>query len=134
MGPVKVREQPIQTGGALQQETVDSELVNAEPSPQNTITICSPQLLHLDVSGRPIWFNGWLLPNKFSDDLYQQPANFEAFIQEPRDVRAPESWKLEENNVCCLSSDHLSNFTLMEKSILDQTVEIARNVGAIREI
>jgi alpha 1,3-mannosyltransferase len=130
MGPVKVGKEPMQKG---QEEPVDSELFNAKYLLQNTITICAPQLLHLDLSGRPIWFNGWLLPNKFSDDLYQQPANFEAFIQEPRDVRAAESWKLEENNVCCLSSDHLSSFTLVEKSILDQTVEIARNVGAIRE-
>lgn len=124
MGTVQVNSQ------AIHDETADQEKPRLE---KTSLTICAPQLLHLDVSGRPMWFNGWLLPNKFSDDMGLQPADFEAFITEPRDVRAIESWKLEDSNICCLSSDHPSNFTPMEKSILDQTVEIARKVGAISE-
>lgn len=132
MGTVQVKSQPTQAGKAIHEEAADEGLYNVKPRLENTIlTICAPQLLHLDVSGRPIWFNGWLLPNKFSDNMNLQPANFEAFIKEPRDVRAIESWKLEENNICCLSSDHPYNFTYMEKSILDQTIAIARDVGAI---
>lgn len=124
MGTVQVNNQ------AIREETTDQEKLRRE---NTSFTICAPQLLHLDVSGRPIWFNGWLLPNKFSDDMDIQPANFESFITEPRDVRAIESWKLEENNICCLSSDQLSDFTFTERSILNQAVEIARNVGAIRQ-
>ncbi|KAJ6436674.1 hypothetical protein O9K51_10793 [Purpureocillium lavendulum] len=30
-----------------------------------TYRICSPQLIHLDLDGSPIWFNDWLLENKF---------------------------------------------------------------------
>lgn len=124
MGTVQVNNQ------AIREETTDQEKTRREDA---SFTICAPQLLHLDVSGRPIWFNGWLLPNKFSDDKDIQPANFGSFITEPRDVRAIESWKLEENNICCLSSDQLSDFTFTEKSILNQAVEIAKNVGAIRQ-
>lgn len=94
-------------------------------------SICSPQLLHLDVTGRPLWFNGWLLPNKFSDDPHLQPVDFESFIVEPRDIGDPGPWELQLNNVLCLSSEHVFNFTTAEKATLDITIEIARRVGAI---
>jgi alpha 1,3-mannosyltransferase len=31
-------------------------------------TVCGPQLLHLDVDGNPLWFNGWLLESKFAEE------------------------------------------------------------------
>ncbi|KAF7121640.1 hypothetical protein CNMCM5793_009111 [Aspergillus hiratsukae] len=61
-------------------------------------TICAPQILHLGEDGRPMWFNGWILPNKFSQDDHQEPANFEAFISEPRDPQNAGSWKLQKDN------------------------------------
>ncbi|RAL08493.1 putative alpha-1,3-mannosyltransferase, partial [Aspergillus homomorphus CBS 101889] len=77
-------------------------------------TICAPQLLHLGIDGRPLWFNGWLLPNKFSDDEHQQPTGFEAFIPEPGTTEDGGAWKLHENNVCCLSADRVVDFSAAE--------------------
>lgn len=92
-------------------------------------TICAPQLLHLDVAGRPLWFNGWLQPNKFSED--GQPAEFEAFITEPKDEPGP--WKLGDSNSCCLTSDHVSNFTRGEKKALKWIIETAKDIGSVRK-
>ncbi|KAF7183913.1 hypothetical protein CNMCM7691_004335 [Aspergillus felis] len=78
-------------------------------------TICAPQLLHLDRSGRPLWFNGWLLPNKFDKDKNLEPSRFEAFIREPRELRDPGAWQLRENNICCLTSEHRGEFSLDER-------------------
>jgi hypothetical protein len=85
----------------------------------------------LDVSGRPLWFNGWLLPNKFSDDPSLEPVDFESFIVEPSDIRDPGPWELKQNNVLCISSEQIFNFTAAEKRSLDTTVGIAKSVGAI---
>ncbi|KAJ5099169.1 hypothetical protein N7532_006170 [Penicillium argentinense] len=94
-------------------------------------TICAPQLLHLGVDGHPLWFNGWILPNKFSHVEHQQPGQFDAFIREPGAVGGTGSWRLEKNNVCCLSANHISNFTYAEKETLGRAIEIAKDVGAI---
>jgi hypothetical protein len=98
---------------------------------KETFSICAPQLLHLDVAGRPLWFNGWLLPNKFSDDPTLRPVNFESFIVEPSVIKDPGPWELKLNNVLCISSEHIFNFTTAEKRTLDTTIEIAKRVGAI---
>ncbi|PYI13461.1 putative alpha-1,3-mannosyltransferase [Aspergillus violaceofuscus CBS 115571] len=95
--------------------------------------ICAPQLLHLGTDGRPLWFNGWLLPNKYSDDPRQQPAAFEAFITEPSDATAVGAWKLQQNNVCCLAADQVGRFSAAEKTVLEGVVQIAKEVGAIGE-
>lgn len=108
------------------------ELRDIESETSNkTVSICSPQLLHLDVAGRPLWFNGWLLPNKFSDDPHLQPVDFESFMVEPKEIKDPGPWELKLNNVLCLSSEHYSNFTTAEKATLDTTIKIAKRVGAI---
>lgn len=98
---------------------------------KKTFSICAPQLLHLDVAGRPLWFNGWILPNKFSDDPNLQPVDFQSFIAEPSEVGGPGPWDLKLNNVLCLSSEHVSNLTTAEKRALDTTIEIAKRVRAI---
>lgn len=121
MGTVQVNQSQDQSEGDPTQGKVDME-----QKPAN-FTICAPQLLHLDVTGRPFWFNGWLLPNKFSED--GQNPDFEAFIDEPKDVPGP--WKLGEHNSCCLTSDHVLNFTHSEKDILERMIVTAKDVGAI---
>ena len=40
-------------------------------------------------------------------------------------------WKLEENNLCCLRSDKVYEFTKPEKQALTNIISIARNVGAL---
>ncbi|RAH75042.1 alpha-mannosyltransferase [Aspergillus aculeatinus CBS 121060] len=93
-------------------------------------TVCAPQLLHLGTDGRPLWFNGWLLPDKFSDEE-RQPTNFEAFIPEPPSAEDSGSWQLHDSNVCCLSADQVVYFDAAEKEALDGLIGIARDVGAI---
>ncbi|RAL07247.1 uncharacterized protein BO97DRAFT_464386 [Aspergillus homomorphus CBS 101889] len=97
--------------------------------------ICAPQLLHLGADGRPLWFNGWLLPNKFSENQRQQPTAFEAFIPEPSDAEAVGAWELKQSNVCCLSADadRVISLNAAEKRVLGGIVKIAREVGAISD-
>jgi hypothetical protein len=113
----------------MERDLESSELV-FKPMPVN-FTICAPQLLHLDMDDRPLWFNGWLLPNKFSQDKHQEPGYFEAYIKEPRDIREPGAWQLGENNLCCLTSDHVFDFSRAEKDVLQMIIDIGRHVGAL---
>ncbi|KAL4953569.1 mannosyltransferase putative-domain-containing protein [Aspergillus filifer] len=92
--------------------------------------ICAPQLLHLDRNGRPLWFNGWILPTKWDKD--KQPAKFEEFLREPTDHEGS-PWELHEHNVCCLTSEDKMDFSLKETKILDQIIATGRAVGALAE-
>ncbi|OOQ89033.1 alpha-1,3-mannosyltransferase [Penicillium brasilianum] len=98
---------------------------------EGAFSICAPQLVHLDGAGRPLWFNGWVLPNKFSNNPDLQPVNFESFIIEPSTIKDPGPWEMKEDNVLCLTSDHFLNLTTAEKETLNTTIQIARRVGAI---
>ncbi|KAJ6260415.1 hypothetical protein Dda_4641 [Drechslerella dactyloides] len=112
--------------------TTDDEEV---PTPAATKhTICAPQLLHLDLDGRPLWFNGWILSNKF-DDKKHKANNFQRFISEtpePKDKNSdePDQWKLKQNNICCLTSHESFEFSEEEKSALQMIMDIAFEVGA----
>lgn len=94
-------------------------------------TICAPQLLHLDRSGRPLWFNGWLLPNKFDRSKNREPSRFEAFLREPREIRDPGAWQLRGNNICCLTSEYKGEFSQDEKQALDMIIESGRRAGVL---
>ncbi|GFF90975.1 hypothetical protein IFM53868_06348 [Aspergillus udagawae] len=88
----------------------------------DSATICAPQLLHLDSRNRPIWFNGWLLPNKFKDQGQQHPGYFEAYLKEPRNIRDPSPWQLGDSNICCLTSEYLFNFSEDEKTVINMII------------
>lgn len=109
----------------------DVQELDLQSAPSN-FTICAPQLLHLDTDGRPLWFNGWLLDNKFADKKKRAPAVFEAYLIEPPDPAGGEddAWKLEENNICCLTSNEFFGFSETEKETLDMISGIAKDVGA----
>ncbi|GFF49962.1 hypothetical protein IFM58399_08687 [Aspergillus lentulus] len=94
-------------------------------------TICAPQLLHLDRSGRPLWFNGWLLPNKFEKGKDREPSRFEAFLREPREIRDPGAWQLRAHNICCLTSEHKGEFSPDERHALDMIIESGRRAGVL---
>lgn len=102
------------------------------PSEPSNFTICAPQLLHLDRQGKPLWFNGWLLPNKFAEHKHQAPAKFEAYIREPREIRDPGAWQLHENNICCLTSEYKADFDEVEMNTLAMIMENGRRSGALR--
>jgi len=104
----------------------------SEPrEPPSNYTICSPQLLHLDLEGKPLWFNGWLLDNKFADKKQKKFGNFEHYLIEPRDIREPGAWQLEESNMCCLTTDAelKRDFSDKEKGILAMMINQAKEVG-----
>jgi alpha 1,3-mannosyltransferase len=51
----------------------DAGVMGVMAPPQNSTkqkgyTVCAPQLLHTDVKGKPLWFNGWLLQSKFAEN------------------------------------------------------------------
>ncbi|KAJ5625544.1 hypothetical protein N7510_001853 [Penicillium lagena] len=108
-------------------------VAQSEPaaSKSDTYTVCAPQLLHLDRTGRPLWFNGWLLPNKFSS---KEPGKFESFIREEEGYVTDDSpWQLHPSNVCCLTSNKVFDFSENEKHVLDMTIESGRRTGALGE-
>lgn len=118
---------------ADQAEGEEIEIVptrDLEPEPE-TYTICSPQLLHLDLSGKPLWFNGWLQDNKFADKKQKKFGKFLHYLIEPHDIREPGQWQLEESNMCCLTTDAplKRDFTAAEKGVLQMMINQAREVG-----
>ncbi|KIX04411.1 uncharacterized protein Z518_05279 [Rhinocladiella mackenziei CBS 650.93] len=112
-------------------EEVEAEEEDPGNTGPSSYTICSPQLLHLDLEGKPLWFNGWLLDNKFADRKQKKFGKFETYLIEPRDIREPGAWQLEESNMCCLTTDPplKRDFTPEEREILDMMIQQAREVG-----
>ncbi|PNY25299.1 alpha-1,3-mannosyltransferase [Tolypocladium capitatum] len=106
-----------------------------EPSGNKThprnYTICGPQLLHLDIESKPLWFNGWLLENKFTSRDRRKFKKLESYLIEPREVREPAPWQLTESNKCCLTSDadKLFEFSEEDRKFLDAVVEHAKKIN-----
>ncbi|OQE29245.1 hypothetical protein PENFLA_c004G06259 [Penicillium flavigenum] len=94
---------------------------------ESDITICAPQLLHLDREKRPLWFNGWLYENKYAESK-RTIGRFEMFMEEPSESLDPATWQLEESNLCCLSNSVAKEFTEQETEWLGVLIEMARVV------
>ncbi|KAK5078173.1 hypothetical protein LTR64_003423 [Lithohypha guttulata] len=105
-------------------------LLETHEEPTN-YTICAPQLLHLDEAGKPYWFNGWLLHNKFADKHKKRFAKFDYYLIEPKEVREPGAWQLAESNMCCLTTDadKMFEFSTKEKDIMKMIMERAKEMG-----
>ncbi|KAK6360733.1 hypothetical protein TWF730_006860 [Orbilia blumenaviensis] len=106
------------------------------PPPPEKFTICAPQLLHLDRDGKPLWFNGWILNNKFEEKKKQRKANnFEFYLREnpkpdPDTIGGQDQWQLQENNICCLTTNESAQFTTEEKATLAMILDFAYKAGA----
>ena len=96
-------------------------------SHQSDITICAPQLLHLDHEKRPLWFNGWLYENKYAGSK-RTIGRFEMFMEEPSESLDPAAWQLEESNLCCLTNSVAKEFTEEETKWLGALIDMARAV------
>lgn len=96
--------------------------------------MCAPQLLHLDLEGKPFWFNGGLVMNKFLERRQWRFGTFDSYLIEPRDVREPGAWILGEGNMCCLTTDnHLYGvLTPEEKELVDEMIAQAKRMGVAR--
>lgn len=87
---------------------------------------CSPQLLHIDRNGSPLWFNGWVSTDKFT--AHTKFAKFDAFIVQPPELGRETKtsvWEIQNNNVVCLRGDTFKMFNDEEKKILDLLVDMA---------
>lgn len=95
------------------------------------VTICAPQLLHLDADNKPLWFNGWLLENKFVPKDQRKFQKMESYLIEPTEFREPTPWQLTEANKCCLTSDgdKLFKFSEEDRRFLDDVVEHAKKIN-----
>ncbi|KAI2633291.1 glycosyltransferase family 71 protein [Xylaria nigripes] len=108
-------------------------------------TMCSPQLLHLDLDDSPLWFNGWLLVSKYAKRTERRFAPMKSYLVEPRGgvarARDDESWtpgtqdywKLGTDNMCCLTSTPESKFDIADEdlALLKMMRDRALEVGAI---
>lgn len=115
-------------GGSEQADTNTTEFDVVDiPKPK----ICSPQLLHLDLNGKPLWFNGGLVRNKFLDRREWKFGTWDTFLIEPREIREPGAWFLGDANMCCLTTDsHLKGaLSAQEKDLLDAMITQAKKVG-----
>ncbi|KAG8623237.1 hypothetical protein KVT40_008213 [Elsinoe batatas] len=113
-------------GGSLNN---DADLsISTEPT--KNYTVCAPQLLHLDRKGRPLWFNGWIMDNKFDAD-HAKLSKFEVYMSEMKHGATEADWRLEQNNMCCLISDKIHKFTKQERLILKNIVKMAEDSGAL---
>jgi hypothetical protein len=95
-------------------------------APPGKYTMCAPQLLHLDINGRPLWFNGGLLNNKFSK--HKTFGRFEVYMKEPREIQEPGAWEIWKDNMCCLTNDEVFTFTEGEKDVLHMMIGMAKRV------
>jgi hypothetical protein len=77
--------------------------------------------------GRPLWFNGWLLENKFAKAGEKRPAKFEAYVRE--EGRVPD-WQLGESNMACLTSKKMFSLSQEESDVLDMTIAFGRRCEA----
>lgn len=131
-----------------ERETVDAAGYSYEEVEAMTnvnFTLCSAQLLHLDIHGRPLWFNGWIQDDKFDHDKSVAVTSFEYFLSERRqlseEIKASGNvsvhagpmadWSLGGHNWCCLKSDSVFRLTEEEKGVLDMIVSVARDLGAV---
>lgn len=125
------------------EDEVSSEEENAKPQregehpghevPSNdNFTICAPQLLHLDTNGKPLWFNGWVLDNKFADKSHKQFASFEDYVVEPHNWVGEDAWQLQQDNQCCLTTypGLKFEFTKAEKGVLNMIIQRAKDIEA----
>lgn len=95
------------------------------PGHESDLTICAPQLLHLDRDKRPLWFNGWLYRNKYARTK-RTIGEFDVFMEEPKEVLDPGAWQLEANNMCCLSNAATREFTKEETEWLGELIKMAK--------
>lgn len=122
-------------GGISPAAAADDVDATQSPDALPSRRMCSPQLLHLDLEGKPFWFNGGLVMNKFLERRRRKFGTFDSYLIEPRDVREPGAWILGEGNMCCLTTDnHLYGMlTTAEKGLIDEMIAQAGRMGIARE-
>lgn len=110
----------------------DLPVTTGEPSKAPGLsTLCSPQLLHFDRQGKPLWWNGWIATSKFKED-HGKMQQFDVYVKEPKHVLKPgnkDRWDIRASNVVCLRSDDVTPFTDEEQQVLKMIRAIAEDNG-----
>jgi alpha 1,3-mannosyltransferase len=94
--------------------------------------ICGIQLLHLNLEGRPLWFNGGIAENKNHDDHLTNFQKFHGFISEPKEATSTsitpwDGWEeRDDGSIMCLHDDTFTPLSRKEQEIIDMTTDIAR--------
>jgi len=94
-------------------------------------TVNSPQLLHLDLNGRPLWFNGWILDDKYEEHQHVNVSKMEVYLSEQKDTNEAPEWQIGGHNMATLKSTTAFKFTQKEHNVWNMIVEIAKDNGAI---
>jgi hypothetical protein len=130
----KQKEKTLVDDNNSESKDILSVALKSSSSKQN-FTVCAPQLLHLDTDGKPLWFNGWLLRNKFADKKKKKTGEFEVYMVEPKPGEEGEesdedAWKLIDDNICCLTAEKTVDFSADERETLNMLVEMTKEAGA----
>jgi alpha 1,3-mannosyltransferase len=95
-------------------------------------TVSSPQLLHLDLNDRPLWFNGWILDDKFEDNKHVNVSTWDVYLSEIKETREAAEWRIGGHNMATLKSNKAWEFTEKEKEVLKMIVDTARENGSLQ--
>ncbi|KAI4765463.1 hypothetical protein E4T52_01789 [Aureobasidium sp. EXF-3400] len=95
-------------------------------------TVSSPQLLHLDLNDRPLWFNGWILDDKFEDNKFVNVSTWDVYLSEIKETREAAEWRIGGHNMATLKSNKAYEFTEKEKEVLQMIVDTARENGSLK--
>lgn len=106
----------------------ESNLKSEQPQLRN-YTVCSPQLLHHDSQGKPLWLNGWLSANKYEAPNDVDLSAFQVYLREPERKASDRTdmWELHGNNNCCLTASNFVELPEDEKHVLDMIIAVAKD-------
>lgn len=99
------------------------------------LRICAPQLVHLDLDGRPLWFAGGLLNSGSAAKGQTGYHTFCSFMVEQSDLEEETAWEFQRGDVYCLTSppDLVSELKKEEDRILDIIVALTTKIDADEE-
>lgn len=103
-----------------------------EPGVYESFVVNSPQLLHLDLNGRPIWFNGWILDDKYEENKHVNVSTWDVFMSEIKESHEAAEWRIGSHNMATLRGTAAYEFTSQEREVLEMIVETARENGALK--
>lgn len=103
------------------------------PEPATGPMICSPQLLHFDREGRPLWFNGWISKEKDSRTAWQEFDGYVKELPEAGRKRKHSAWTIFPSNVLCLEAEEFLPFSSQDQWKLDDMLRLGSESAALFE-
>ncbi|KAH0279408.1 putative alpha-1,3-mannosyltransferase, partial [Aureobasidium melanogenum] len=110
----------------------EASLTKRDDKVHELYTVSSPQLLHLDLNNRPLWFNGWILDDKYEENKHVNVSTWDVYLSEVKETHEAAEWRIGGHNMATLKSNKAFEFTQKEKDVLQMIVETARENGALK--